>query len=265
MLTATQILMSLASGAMVGLSLGVIGGGGSILAVPLMIYVVGVSSPHVAIGTSAIAVAANALINLVGHARDRNIKWPCATVFASAGVAGAALGAEVGKSVDGTKLLAGFGVLMIAIAVLMLRPRRGGHNPDVRLDRDSLTRLLPPLAGTGFAVGAMSGFFGIGGGFLIVPGLVSATSMPLLNAIGSSLVSVAAFGATAALSYAISNLVDWPVALLFVLGGAGGGLVGVRLATGLAARRRVLTVIFSVVVGLVGLYIVSKGISTFVR
>ena len=265
MLTATQIVLSLVSGGIVGLSLGVIGGGGSILAVPLMIYGIGVSSPHVAIGTSAIAVAANALINLVGHARDRNIKWPCATVFALAGVAGAALGAEIGKSVDGAKLLAGFGVLMIAIAILMLRPRRSGHNSDVRLDRNSLPRLLPPLAGTGFAVGAMSGFFGIGGGFLVVPGLVSATSMPLLNAIGSSLVSVAAFGATAAVSYAISNLVDWHVALLFVLGGTGGGLVGVRLARRLASRRRALTVIFSVVVGLVGLYIVLKGISTFVQ
>ncbi len=262
MLTATQVLPSLASGMIVGLSLGVVGGGGSILAVPLMIYVIGVPSPHLAIGTSAVAVAANALINLVGHAHDRNIKWPCATVFAFAGVAGAALGAEVGKSVDGAKLLAGFGVLMIAIAVLMLRPRHGGYNPDVRLDRDSLAHLLPPLAGTGFGVGALSGFFGIGGGFLIVPGLVSATSMPLLNAIGSSLVSVAAFGATAAVSYAISHLVDWPVALLFILGGAGGGLAGVRLASRLAARRRALTVVFSAVVGLVGLYIVSKGIWT---
>jgi len=111
----------------------------------------------------------------------------------------------------------------------------------------------------------MSGFFGIGGGFLIVPGLVSATSMPLLSAIGSSLVSVATFGATAAISYAISNLVDWPVALLFVLGGAAGGLAGVRLASRLALHRRALTAVFSTVVGLVGLYVVLKGISTFIQ
>jgi uncharacterized membrane protein YfcA len=99
MMTAAQILLSLASGALVGLSLGVIGGGGSILAVPLMVYVIGVSSPHVAIGTSALAVAASALLNLLGHARDRNIKWPCATVFALSGVVGATLGAELGKAV----------------------------------------------------------------------------------------------------------------------------------------------------------------------
>jgi uncharacterized protein len=262
-MTTAQMFLSIASGALVGLSLGVIGGGGSILAVPLMVYVIGVSSPHVAIGTSAVAVAASALINLVGHARDRNIKWPCASVFALAGVTGATLGAELGKAVDGARLLAGFGALMVAIAALMLRPRRGGHNPDVRLDRDSMLRLLPPLAGAGFGVGALSGFFGIGGGFLIVPGLVSATSMPLLNAIGSSLVSVAAFGATTAASYAASGLVDWPVATLFVLGGVAGGFLGVRLAGKLALRKRALTLVFSSVVAIVGVYIVARGIATF--
>ncbi len=264
-MTPPQILLSLASGAIVGLSLGVVGGGGSILAVPLMVYVIGVASPHVAIGTSALAVSASALISLIGHTRDQNIKWPCASAFALAGVAGAALGAEIGKAADGAKLLVGFGVLMIAVAVLMLQPRRGGHNPDVRLDRDSLFRLLPPLLGTGFAVGALSGFFGIGGGFLIVPGLVSATSMPLLNAIGSSLVSVAAFGATTAVSYTISHLVDWPVALLFILGGAGGGLLGAKLAGTLAVRKRALTLVFSSVVALVGVYVVSKGLLNLAR
>ena len=210
------------------------------------------------------AVAASALINLVGHARDRNIKWPCASVFALTGVVGAALGAQLGKAVDGAKLLAGFGALMIAIAALMLRSRRSGHDADVRLDRTSALRLLPPLAGAGFSVGALSGFFGIGGGFLVVPGLVSATSMPLLNAIGSSLVSVAAFGATTAASYAVSGLVDWPVAMLFVLGGAVGGFLGVRLAGKLAARKGALMLLFSSVVAMVGVYIVVRGIATLI-
>lgn len=88
--------LALTSSGLVGLSLGLIGGGGSILVVPLMVYVVGVSSPHVAIGTSAVGVAMSALINLFGHARDKNVKWPCATVFAIWGIAGAALGAALG-------------------------------------------------------------------------------------------------------------------------------------------------------------------------
>jgi len=258
-MSSLQIVLALLSGGAVGLSLGLIGGGGSILAVPLMVYVVGVSSPHVAIGTSAVAVAANALINLLGHARDRNVKWPCAMVFAAFGIGGAALGAQLGKAVDGRKLLAGFGILMIVIAALMLKPRRGGDEPGVHLDSRTAPRLLPPLAGTGFGVGALSGFFGIGGGFLIVPGLVTATSMPLLNAIGSSLVSVAAFGATTALSYAFSGLVDWALALLFIAGGAAGGFGGIRLARRLARERELLTLVFSAVVAAVGLYVAGRG------
>jgi len=168
-MSALQIVLSLISGGAVGLSLGLIGGGGSILAVPLMVYVVGVSSPHVAIGTSAVAVAVNAFVNLLGHARDRNVKWGCAIAFAIFGIVGAALGAELGKAMDGAKLLAVFGVLMVVIAALMLRPRRGGDEPDVKLDKGTAPRLLPSLAGAGFGVGALSGFFGIGGGFLIVP------------------------------------------------------------------------------------------------
>ena len=88
-LSTTQSLLGLASGMLVGFSLGLVGGGGSILAVPLMVYVVGVPEPHVAIGTSAIAVATNAAINLTNHARGGTVIWSCALVFAAAGIAGA--------------------------------------------------------------------------------------------------------------------------------------------------------------------------------
>ena len=151
-------------------------------------------SPHVAIGTSAIAVAASAAANLSGHTRAGTVKWRCALVFALAGIVGAAGGAQLGKMVDGGRLLMLFGVLMVAVGLMMLRPRKSGGNPDVMLTRESMPRLLPLLLGVGFSVGALSGFFGIGGGFLIVPGLMGATAMPLINAIGSSLVSVTAFG-----------------------------------------------------------------------
>ncbi len=259
-MTLLQMILAVFSGSIVGLSLGLIGGGGSILAVPLMIYVVGISSPHLAIGSSAVAVGVNAFINLISHARDGNVKWRCALTFAGFGIIGAALGAQIGKSVDGGKLLSAFGILMIVVAGLMLIPRKGGDDAQVRLDRKSWKRLLPALSGTGFGVGALSGFFGIGGGFLIVPGLVGATSMPLLNAIGSSLVSVAAFGATAAISYAISGLVNWTVALLFIVGGALGGMAGVRIANHLSTRKRTLSIVFSAVVAVVGLYVVMRGI-----
>jgi uncharacterized membrane protein YfcA len=257
---ALHYLLAFASGTLVGFSLGLIGGGGSILEVPLLVYVVGVPSTHVAIGTSAIAVGVAAAVNLAGHARSGTVKWRCALVFALSGIAGAATGAHVGKMVDGGSLLLLFGVLMVVVGVMMLRPRKSGSNADVSLIRESVPRLLPLLVGIGFGVGALSGFFGIGGGFLIVPGLIGATAMPLINAIGSSLVSVTAFGFTTAASYAASGLIDWPLAGLFIGGGALGGLAGTRLAHHLAGRKRALTLTFSGVVIAVGLYVITRSL-----
>ena len=253
-------LLAVASGSLVGFTLGLVGGGGSIMAVPLLVYVVGVPSPHVAIGTSAIAVAASAATNLFGHTRAGTVKWRCALVFALAGIVGAAGGAQLGKMVDGSRLLMLFGVLMVVVGLLMLRPRKSGGDPDVKLTRETMPRLLPLLLGTGFSVGALSGFFGIGGGFLIVPGLMGATAMPLINAIGSSLVSVTAFGATTAASYAFSGLVDWPLAFLFIAGGAIGGFVGIRLAHHLTRYKHALTLTFSGIVIAVGLYVIARSI-----
>src|SRR5713101_8700378 len=104
MSSAMQGALGLASGLLVGFSLGLVGGGGSILAVPLMVYVVGVPEPHVAIGTSAIAVAANAAVNLSNHARGGTVVWSCALTFAAVGIIGAFLGSIFGKMIDGQKL-----------------------------------------------------------------------------------------------------------------------------------------------------------------
>jgi hypothetical protein len=258
-MNALHTLLAIGSGSVVGFTLGLVGGGGSIMAVPLLVYVVGVASPHLAIGTSAVAVAVSAAANLIGHARARTVKWNCAIVFALAGIAGAAGGAYLGKLVDGERLLTLFGALMIAIGLLMLWPRKSGADPDVALTRDSL-HLLPYLVGMGFLVGALSGFFGIGGGFLIVPGLIAATGMPLINAIGSSLFAVSAFGLTTAASYATSGLVDWQLAGLFILGGALGGIAGISLARRLSSHKHALTRIFSGVVIVVGIYVVVRGL-----
>src|SRR5688572_24239957 len=133
MLSLAQSALGLASGSLVGFTLGLVGGGGSILAVPLLVYLVGVTNPHVAIGTSAIAVAANAGANLANHARTGNVKWRCALVFSVAGVIGAFGGSTLGKMVDGQKLLALFAVLMIVVGALMLRKRLGGGEPAVKL------------------------------------------------------------------------------------------------------------------------------------
>ena len=121
-----QSLLAIVSGSAVGFSLGLIGGGGSILAVPLLIYVVGVSDPHIAIGTSALAVAVNAFANLLQHARAGTVKWPCAAVFAGAGVIGALVGSTIGKAVEGNRLLLLFAVVMLVVGISMLRGRGTG-------------------------------------------------------------------------------------------------------------------------------------------
>lgn len=256
--TAT-ILAALISGGVIGLILGLVGGGGSILAVPLLIYVVGVGSPHAAIGTAAVAVTVNALGSLIGHARAGRVKWRCAAVFAVSGIVGAALGAELGKAFDGKRLLVLFGLLMIGVGLSMLRTRRTAEAPDVRLTRDSAAVLLPRLVPIGLGVGLAAGFFGIGGGFLIVPGLILATAMPLPYAIGTSLMVVSALGLTTATSYATSGLVDWRVAGLLVAGGVGGTIAGITLSKVLGTRKGMLERGFAVVVIAVGGYVIASS------
>ena len=184
----TQDVLSVLSGSLVGFTLGLVGGGGSILAVPLLVYVVRIGSPHLAIGTSAVAVAASAFLNLLNHARAGNVNWAVGSVFAASGIVGAAGGAALGKIVDGEALIGLFGLLMIGVGLSMLRKRSGGDAP-VTLTRGNAAK----LAGSGLAVGGLSGFFGIGGGFLVVPGLIAATGMSLINSIGTSLLSITAF------------------------------------------------------------------------
>jgi uncharacterized membrane protein YfcA len=256
-ITAAQSVLGLASGMLVGFSLGLVGGGGSILAVPLMVYVVGVPQPHVAIGTSAIAVAANAASNLSNHARGGTVIWSCALIFAASGMVGAFGGSILGKMVDGQKLLALFALVMIVIAMLMLKTRARIGLPDVKASMSN----MPAIVGLGLATGTMSGFFGIGGGFLIVPALMLATGMPIMNAVSSSLVAVTAFGMTTAASYAWSGLVSWALAGLFVAGGIAGGLAGTRAARHLAERRGALNVVFAVVIIAVALYMLARNIS----
>ena len=259
-LTITTGAIAIASGGVTGLSLGLVGGGGSILAVPLLAHVVGVAPAHVAIGTSALAVALNAFANLLGHARQGHVKWRCAIVFALAGIAGAFVGSSIGKRVDGDLLLGLFALIMIVTGIAMLRRKANLDKADVRLTWESAPQLAPKLVAIGAAAGMLAGFFGIGGGFLIVPGLVLATGMPILYAVGSSLVAVTAFGLTTATNYAISGLIDWPIAGLFLLGGIAGGLIGGRAAKHLARDRNRLAQVFAVVIFVVAAYMMATAI-----
>ncbi len=250
-------ILSVASGALVGYLLALFGGGGSILATPLLLYVVGVEDPHVAIGTSALAVALNAFVNLIGHSRERRVRWSCASVFAAAGLLGSIAGSSVAKAVPGQRLLVFFAAAMAAVAISMLRRPRASADAEVRLTPAIARRLVP----MGLAVGFAAGFFGIGGGFLIVPGLMAATGMTLANASASSLLAVGVFGGATSINYALSGLVRWQVALTFVLGGLAGGWLGLRGARHLAANVLLARRLFAGLVLLVACYVAWKGVS----
>ena len=256
-ISTTQDVLGLVSGSLVGFTLGLVGGGGSILAVPMMVYVVGVPEPHLAIGTSAIAVAANAAFNLSNHARGGTVRWSCALPFAAAGMVGAFIGSIFGKMLDVQRLLALFAVVMLVIAALMLKSRSREGLPDVKMSWAN----LPAIVGLGLATGTLSGFFGIGGGFLIVPALMLATGMSIMNAVSSSLVAVTAFGLTTAASYAYSGLISWQLAGLFIAGGVVGGLIGTKSARSLSMRRGALNIVFAAVIVAVAIYMLVRNLS----
>jgi uncharacterized membrane protein YfcA len=239
-----SLALAALGGALIGLLLSVFGGGGSVLATPLLIYVVGVRDPHVAIGTSAAAVAVNAAVGLATQAKAGRVKWPCALVFGAAGLAGSLVGAQIAKHVPGQHLLLWFAAAMALVGGSMLLPRRGEGDPGVHLNPALVVRLAP----MGLGVGLAAGFFGIGGGFLIVPGLMAATGMTLANAAASSLVSVVLFGAATSASYAASGLVDWAVFLALIAGGGLGALAGAPVARALAGRASVARRIFALMV-----------------
>ncbi|WP_200908683.1 sulfite exporter TauE/SafE family protein [Caballeronia mineralivorans] len=245
----TQGIAAALCGGFVSFSLGLVGGGGSILAVPLILYVVGVHNPHIAIGTAALAVAASAYINMIPHARAGHVRWGPAFAFAASGVLGATLGSTVGKLVDGQKLLTYFAFLMCFVAFLMLRPR-----PAATTTAATYPTPYSRLCGTGLGAGSLSGFFGIGGGFLVVPGLMFAGRMQIVDAIGTSLFAVGSFGLTTAINYSLSGQVDWLVAAEFVGGGVVGGLLGTRAASRLARKRGALNFVFSAMIISVAAY-----------
>ncbi|MDP8012202.1 MAG: sulfite exporter TauE/SafE family protein [Thermoplasmata archaeon] len=254
--TTLQMLLSIVSGFLVGFSLGLIGGGGSILAIPLLIYFVGFDHPHLVIGTTALAVSINAFLNLIPHARKKHVIFRKGILFSIPGVIGVLIGAELGLMTPGKKLLFIFAILMIAIAIYMLRRKCVNESIDV-------TRKIsyPKLLGIGFIVGFASGYFGIGGGFLIVPGLIYSGALNIIQAVGTSLISVGIFGLVTAIRYSLSGDLNLIITIMYVIGGIIGGWIGAHFAS--KVSRKTLTRIFAVIIILVAIYMLYMNLSAF--
>lgn len=264
------IFLSLMSGAIVGFSLGFIGSGGSILAIPLLLYVVGVEDPHAAIGTSALAVSINAATNLFDHARKRNVIVREGLTFALPGVVGTVIGTQLGLLTPPGNLVFFFALLMFVIAARMLL--NNSARKDLLDNHESIRRLVGfskftnyrksnflsshRLKLMGLFVGLAAGYFGIGGGFLIVPTLLY-SGLNISNAIGTSLIPVSIFGATTALGYSFQNHINIVISLLFAMGGIGGGLIGSNMLHRIP--KNIATNAFAIVIVVVGAYIILRS------
>lgn len=234
-----------------------IGGGGSVLAVPLLLYVVGIRDTHLAIGTSALAVGVIAGINLLSHKKLGNIRIKKGLFFAVPGIAGTLVGAQLGLWTPAENLLILFAGFMGVIGFLMLKRKATKH--EVTNGNSSLILLKKNVSLSGFSVGVLAGYFGIGGGFLIVPTIMYSGGLNIIQAIGTSLVSVSSFGLTTAARYFVAGQVDIIIAALLIVGGVVGGYFGAKTSERIPKEN--LSKIFAALLFVIATYIVIRTIS----
>lgn len=216
MLVATLLLSVL-----IGVSLGLLGGGGTILTVPILVYVTG-QDPKAAIAMSLLVVGITSAAGAVSHARAGRVQWRTGLVFGAAGMAGAYGGGRLAEFVPGTWLMVAFGAMMAVTAVAMLRAPRPTANHDGQL---ALGRVIVD----GVVVGLVTGLVGAGGGFLVVPALVLLGGLPMATAVGTSLLVIAMKSGAGLLGYLASTPIDWPLALAVTVAAVVGSALGGRL------------------------------------
>ena len=218
-----MIALTVVLAVFVGIALGLLGGGGSILTVPLLAYVAGMEAKQ-AIATSLLVVGTTSAVAAVSHARAGRVQWRTGLVFGAAGMAGAYAGGVLARFIPGTVLLIGFAVMMIATAIAMLRGRReiGPADPGHRIP-------VPKVVAEGLVVGLVTGLVGAGGGFLVVPALALLGGLPMPVAVGTSLVVIAMKSFAGFAGYLSSVSIDWKVAAMVTAAAVAGALVGARM------------------------------------
>jgi uncharacterized membrane protein YfcA len=204
----------------IGLVLGFLGGGGSILTVPALVYVVG-QSPQAAVTASLVIVGANATLGAFMHRRQGALNWRVALLFGGVGMMTAYLSADLSRLLPPTALLILFALLMLVMGLYMLLRRR------LECSGEGRGWLITIASGAG--VGALTGFLGIGGGFLIVPALVMLVGLPMRQAIATSLIIIAMNSLAGLLGHLGDGVLDLTVIAIFVVAGFGGAWAGTRL------------------------------------
>jgi uncharacterized membrane protein YfcA len=219
---------------LIGVALGMLGGGGSILTVPVFVYVMGFD-PKDAIAMSLPVVGTTSLVGAVGHWRHGNVDRRAIVAFAPMAMLGAVVGAQLATRVSGTFQLALLGVVMLSAGVLMLRDS-GAAMADAPPPSRGLRR-VGVLAVAGLGVGLLTGLVGVGGGFMIVPALVLLAGLPMKRAIGTSLLVISLSTLTGAVAYHGQASPDWGAVGLFTALAMAGTLVGTQLARRVPGHR----------------------------
>ncbi len=270
-------MISLLFGLVVGFSLGLTGGGGSIFAVPLLVYGLAMP-PREAVGVSLVGGGATALAGAFPRLRRGEVEVKAALLFGLVGIVGAPLGAAFGVKLPASTLLGGFAVLMVLVATRMWRQaiRCPAETEIVRAGDDSssaatgaacridpargltlTSRCALMLGFSGLATGLLSGLFGVGGGFLIVPALVLVASLPMQRAVATSMLVIAIVSAAGRASYVVAGQsLNLPVTSLFVVGGLGGMGLGAKLSRRLAGPQ--LQKLFAAAMVGVALYMLGR-------
>lgn len=224
------ILLGLVLGFGIGGSLGLLGGGGSILTVPALVYLVG-QTPQVAVMTSLAIVGANSAMGAFFHRAQGTLNWRVALLFGGAGMATAYIAAGFSDRISPDVIMVAFATLMLVIGLLLIF--RGAPPGRVELENLSLVKILA----SGAAVGLLTGILGVGGGFLIVPALVMLVGLPMQQAVGTSLVVIAMNSLAGFLGHLGDGALDVPSLIVFVAAGLAGTFAGARLAHRLPAAR----------------------------
>ncbi|WP_029114504.1 sulfite exporter TauE/SafE family protein [Mycobacterium sp. URHB0044] len=232
-----NIGLALALGAVIGILLGMLGGGGSILAVPALVYVLGLGIEQ-AIPMSLIVVGVASAVGALPKILARQVQWRLAAVFAVAGIPATFVGSAIGRHLPQPVLLTGFAMVMVVAGIRMLQDN-GDTGTACKVGDAGINwrRCAPRSIPAGFLVGLLTGLFGVGGGFLIIPALVLMLGVEMSIAIGTSLLTIVANSAAGVVSHLSGGNIDWPITAAFVGTAILGSLIAGHYGTKLPTRR----------------------------
>jgi uncharacterized membrane protein YfcA len=220
----TTLVLTVILAAAIGVSLGLLGGGGSILAVPLLVYVADLPAKE-AIATSLLVVGVTSVVGVVPHARCGRVRWRTGLIFGFAGMAGAYAGGRAAAYIPAVVLLTGFALMMLGTAIAMIRGRRSRPGRPAPHELPVLRVIVD-----GVVVGLVTGLVGAGGGFLVVPALALLGGLPMPVAVGTSLLVIAMKSFAGLAGYLADVHIDWGLAAAVTAAAITGSLLGGKLA-----------------------------------